>query len=126
MAVVVEPPPDDVEPPPLADDDSGLGEGLASIYSNRLSGRRTASGERYRPKLLTCAHRRLPFGTILLVEDMSTGQTVRCRVNDRGPHVDGRIVDLSRQAARDLGIVARGLARVRVSIAPADEPTATP
>ena len=118
MAVVVEPPPDDVEPPPLADDNSGLGVGLASVYSNRLSGRRTASGERYRSKLLTCAHRSLPFGTILIVEDISTGKTVRCRVNDRGPHVDGRIVDLSRQAARELGIVARGLARVRVSIDP--------
>ena len=118
MVVVVEPPPEDVEPPPLADDDSGLGVGLASVYSNRLSGRRTASGERYRPKLLTCAHRSLPFGTVLVVEDISTGKTVRCRVNDRGPNVDGRIVDLSRQAARELGIVARGLARVRVSIDP--------
>ena len=120
--LVVEPPPDDVEPPPLADDGSGLGVGLASVYSNRLSGRRTASGERYRPKLFTCAHRTLPFGTVLLVEDTSTGVTVRCRVNDRGPHVDGRIVDLSRKAARQLGIVDRGIAEVRISIAP-DEPT---
>jgi len=119
--VVVDPAPDDVEPPPLADDESGLGVGLASVYSNRLSGRRTASGERYRPKLFTCAHRSLPFGTILLVEDTSTGATVRCRVNDRGPHVDGRIVDLSRTAARQLGIIDRGLAEVRISIAP-DEP----
>lgn len=67
---------------------------------------------------MTCAHRSLPFGTVLLVEDTRTGATVRCRVNDRGPHVDGRIVDLSQEAARALGIIDRGIAEVRISIDP--------
>jgi len=90
--------------------------GLASHYSDALAGRPTASGEPYDPSEATCAHRELPFGTRLLVTDVRTERTVECRVNDRGPFVRGRIVDLSRSAAEQLGIIEQGLARVRIRV----------
>jgi rare lipoprotein A len=104
------------------DDDPALtavivAEGSASFYHDTLAGRRTANGERYNPEAQTCAHKTLPFGTILLVEDIKTGKSVHCRVNDHGPYVEGRVVDLSRRSARDLGILERGVARVRVRVA---------
>ncbi len=92
--------------------------GFASYYGHRFQGRRTASGERYDVARLTCAHRTAPFGSRLRVTDVETGRSVVVRVNDRGPFARGRIVDLSLAAARSLGIVKRGLARVRVE--PAD------
>ncbi len=88
--------------------------GLASYYADRFHGRRTASGEPYDRDAFTCAHPRARFGTRLRVTDLATGRSVVVRVNDRGPFVKGRIVDLSLAAARALGIVERGLARVRV------------
>jgi rare lipoprotein A len=88
--------------------------GVASYYGHRFQGRRTASGERYDVHALTCAHRTAPFGARLRVTDVASGRSVVVRVNDRGPFARGRIVDLSLAAARALGIVRRGVARVRV------------
>jgi rare lipoprotein A len=87
---------------------------MASYYGPSLDGRLTASGARYDPRAMTCAHRRLPFGSLVRVTDIETGRSVEVVVNDRGPHVPGRVVDLSAAAARALGIVERGVARVEV------------
>ena len=89
------------------------GTGLASFYSTGL---KTANGERFDPGQLTAAHRTLPFGTRLQVTNMQTGKTVMVRVNDRGPYVDGRELDLSRYAAESLGIVDQGVAKVHMAI----------
>jgi len=88
--------------------------GLASFYAHRFHGRRTASGARYDMHALTCAHPSAPFGTRLRVTELESGRSVVVTVTDRGPFTGGRIVDLSLAAAKKLGIVARGLARVRV------------
>lgn len=88
--------------------------GIASYYGESFQGRRTASGTRYDPRALTCAHPSAPFGTRLRVTDLESGRSVVVTVNDRGPFAPGRIVDLSLAAARALRIVDRGLARVRV------------
>ena len=91
---------------------SGAGqEGYASWYG---SGARTANGERYLPMGATCAHRTLPFGTVLRVTALQTGNQITCRVNDRGPFIRGRILDLSRGSAIALGIIGAGVARVRI------------
>jgi len=89
-------------------------EGLASYYADRFQGRPTASGQPYDRAALTCAHRTARFGTRLRVTDLATGRSVVVTVNDRGPQVAGRVVDLSRAAADQLGFTARGLASVRV------------
>lgn len=92
----------------------GAEVGLASFYAHRFQGRRTASGARYDMHALTCAHPSAPFGARLRVTDLETGRSVVVTVNDRGPFAQGRVVDLSLAAARKLGMVERGLARVRV------------
>ena len=89
---------------------------MASWYGKPFHGRKTASGERYDMGELTAAHRTLTFGTIVEVKDLEQGGKVRVRINDRGPFVDGRIIDLSRAAARKLGMVDRGVIRVRVVV----------
>ncbi|MDX1418570.1 MAG: septal ring lytic transglycosylase RlpA family protein [Rubricoccaceae bacterium] len=89
-------------------------EGVASRYARSLHGRRTASGERYDHDGLTAAHRSLPFGTLLRVVNARNGQAAVVRVNDRGPFIRGRSLDLSGAAARRLGF--RGLVRVRYEI----------
>jgi rare lipoprotein A len=88
--------------------------GVASYYAGELGGRRTASGARYDPLALTCAHPTAPFGSRLRVTDLESGRSVVVTVNDRGPFARGRVVDLSLAAARALGMVERGVARVRV------------
>ena len=93
---------------------SGGEVGLASFYSRRHHGRRTASGARFDMHALTCAHRTAPFGTRLRVTDVDSGRSVVVTVTDRGPFKRGRVVDLSLAAARRLGMVSRGVARVRV------------
>lgn len=77
---------------------------------------KTASGERYNPDGFTAAHRSLPFGTRLLVENVGTGRSVVVRVNDRGPFVKGRLIDVSRGAARKLGMLGSGIATVRLKV----------
>jgi rare lipoprotein A len=87
---------------------------VASFYGERFHGRTTASGARYDMHALTCAHPSAPFGARLRVTDLESGRSVVVTVTDRGPFVRGRIVDLSLAAARRLGMVERGVARVRV------------
>ena len=89
--------------------------GLASWYGARYQGRVTASGERFDMKQLTAAHRSLPFGSKVLVKCPSTGRSVVVRINDRGPSPRGRIIDLSWEAARELGILRRGVAKVEIT-----------
>ncbi len=91
-----------------------VGEGRASYYGERFRGRRTASGERFDPDGLTAAHRTLPFGTRLRVTNVRTGQSVVVRVTDRGPFHGSRLIDLSKAAARRIGMVRSGTARVRI------------
>jgi rare lipoprotein A len=103
--------------PPASPDPAArgyLGEGIASYYGPGLHGRPTASGERFNQNAMTAAHRKLPFGTCLRVVNMENGRSVDVRVNDRGPYKEGRIVDVSLAAAKKLGLVDKGLARVRL------------
>jgi rare lipoprotein A len=90
-------------------------KGGASYYADKFKGRRTASGEKFRQHKLTAAHKTLPFGTIVRVKNLSNGKTVKVRINDRGPFVSGRIIDLSKRAAKKLGIVQSGTAKVEIS-----------
>jgi peptidoglycan lytic transglycosylase len=90
--------------------------GLASWYGYPYHGRRTTSGEVYDMRDLTAAHRTLPFGTRLLVTNLDNGRVVEVRVNDRGPFVEGRILDLSRAAATLLGGEGAGAIRVRLRV----------
>jgi rare lipoprotein A len=90
--------------------------GIASWYGPEFRGHRTASGERFNPKELTAAHPSLPFQTKLKVTNPKNGRSVTVRVNDRGPGY-GRAIDLSEEAAKQLGIVDRGIARVEMQVA---------
>ena len=106
---------DTIEPPieivePVADTTSGrsLGRGIASYYGKRFHGRRTANGERFDMNALTAAHKKLPFGTRVRVINPNNGKSVVVRINDRGPYAHGRTIDLSRAAARKIGLVSRG------------------
>jgi rare lipoprotein A len=90
--------------------------GLASWYGEAHHGQPTASGEIFDMTRLTAAHRTLPLGTHLRVVNLENGRAVRVRVNDRGPYVDGRIIDLSREAARVLDMEARGVATVKLEV----------
>ena len=89
-------------------------KGKASYYALKFTGRKTASGERMHHDSLTCAHRTYPFGTQLKVTNPANGKSVIVRVTDRGPYVKGRIIDLSARAAREIGIIAQGIAPVIV------------
>ncbi|MES2691002.1 MAG: septal ring lytic transglycosylase RlpA family protein [Bacteroidota bacterium] len=91
--------------------------GVASYYANKFHGRRTSSGERYSKNKLTAAHRTLPFGTLVKVTEVKTGKWLIVRINDRGPHTRKRIIDLSYEAARQLGMVkGKGLLKVRIRV----------
>lgn len=91
----------------------GASQGIASFYTE---GTKTASGERFNTHDLTAAHPTLPFGTRLRVTNVATGRAVTVRVNDRGPYVQGRVVDVSYSAADALGMVGKGLANVRLDV----------
>jgi len=88
--------------------------GTASYYGSRHHGKRTASGEAFDQHGLTAAHRSLPFGTRVLVTNLKNDRSVVVRINDRGPHTRGRLIDLSRAAAQSLDMLRSGTARVRV------------
>lgn len=91
--------------------------GLATWYGESFAGRRTANGERFDPRGMTAAHRKLPFGTWVEVRRPDTGRAVRVRINDRGPWGDERkIIDLARAAAEALDLVAAGVARVEIRV----------
>lgn len=88
--------------------------GHASFYGRELAGRRTASGEVFRPDAMTAAHRSLPFGSRVKVTNHTNGKAVVLRITDRGPFVRGRIIDVSHGAARVLGFAGQGTARVTI------------
>lgn len=90
--------------------------GKASFYADKFEGRPTASGEKYRHNKLTAAHKTLPFGTKVKVTNLDNNKTVEVVINDRGPYVDGRIIDLSKSAAEQLGFINQGLAEVKMEI----------
>lgn len=90
--------------------------GHASYYSDRFHGRRTATGERFDQSALTAAHKTLPLGTKVRVTRVKTGDSVVVRINDRGPYAKGRVIDLSRRAARELGMIGTGVGKVRVDV----------
>ncbi|MGI4834278.1 MAG: septal ring lytic transglycosylase RlpA family protein [Janthinobacterium lividum] len=90
--------------------------GQGSYYADKFAGRPTASGAPYRPGQLTAAHNSLPFGTRIRVTNVRTGRSVKVVVNDRGPHVKGRIVDVSKRAAAKIGLLDAGVAPVRLRV----------
>lgn len=90
--------------------------GLATYYGGYRSVRRTSNGEIFNENNMTCAHRTLPFGTMLKVREVSTGKEVVVRVTDRGPFGKGRIIDLTTGAARKLGMISKGVTQVEISI----------
>jgi rare lipoprotein A len=90
--------------------------GLASYYASRFHGGRTASGQRYDETLLTAAHRTLPFGTRVEVTNLGNGRKVVVTVTDRGPFSRGRVIDVSKRAARKLAFVREGTARVKLEV----------
>jgi rare lipoprotein A len=92
-------------------------QGEASWYGPGFAGRPTANGEVFDPRELTAAHPTLPFGTRVEVRNLETGRTVVVRINDRGPFVPGRIIDLSQAAAEAIGLIATGVAPVRITLA---------
>nr|WP_298250686.1 septal ring lytic transglycosylase RlpA family protein [uncultured Halomonas sp.] len=89
--------------------------GYASFYHDKFQGRTTASGVPFDQNQLTAAHRRLPFGTQVVVQRPDTGQEVTVVINDRGPFIKGRIIDLSKRAARRLGLIDIGVAPVVIT-----------
>ncbi|MDP9138072.1 MAG: septal ring lytic transglycosylase RlpA family protein [Pseudomonadota bacterium] len=95
------------------EDATAVQSGLASYYK---SGKRTANGERFNPHGLTAAHRTLPFGTRVRVVNVSTGKTVVVRINDRGPFIRGRIIDLALGAANKVGLTRSGVAKVTIRV----------
>ncbi|WP_375579224.1 septal ring lytic transglycosylase RlpA family protein [Marivirga tractuosa] len=91
-------------------------KGQASYYADKFEGKQTASGEKYKHNKLTAAHKSLPFGTIVKVTNIGNGEFVEVRINDRGPFVEGRIIDLSRSAAEHLKFINQGLAEVQIEV----------
>jgi len=91
-------------------------EGVASYYANDFHGKLTSNGETFDMNSLTAAHRTFPFGTKIRVTNLENGQAVVVRVNDRGPFKEGRIIDLSLGAAREINLIKTGTARVRLEV----------
>lgn len=93
---------------------SGAESGYASYYADKYEGRKTSNGEIFRQRKLTAAHKTLPFGTKVKVTNLSNGQTVRVRINDRGPFIEGRIIDLSKAAAKKIDMISAGVIKVKI------------
>ncbi|MCR5813581.1 MAG: septal ring lytic transglycosylase RlpA family protein [Desulfovibrio sp.] len=108
---------------PLKDPRGYRAQGIASYYASAFQGRKTASGERYDQRDLTCAHTTLPFASKVRVTNLRNGRSVLVRVNDRGPFKKGRIVDLSKAAAQELNMLGQGTAKVLVEYAEEDGKT---
>ena len=89
--------------------------GLASFYADKFEGRTTANGEIYKHSKFTAAHKTLPFGTMLKVTNLENGKMVTVRVNDRGPFIKGRIIDLSKLAAKELDFIKLGITKVKIT-----------
>jgi rare lipoprotein A len=96
--------------------------GMASYYANKYNGRKTASGERYRSKKFTAAHKTLPFGTVVKVTNLKNGKSVIVKINDRGPYSKGRIIDLSKAAAKQIDMINDGVVKVKVELTGKKEP----
>jgi rare lipoprotein A len=109
--------------PPTQVPTRAVEDGVASWYGPGFHGRRTASGEVYDQHELTAAHRTLPIGTRVVVTNLVNGRSVEVRINDRGPFVEGRTIDLSYAAARSIGMIGTGTARVRVEVLGATGPS---
>ena len=101
---------------PAVPRETDLLRGVASWYGEEFAGRTTANGEIFDPARLTAAHRTMPFGTILDITNPKTSQKVRVRVNDRGPYVGNRVIDLSYEAARQIGLVEPGIGEVEIRV----------
>jgi rare lipoprotein A len=97
---------------------AGPSVGLASYYGHKFQGRRTASGERFDMHAFTAAHPRLAFGTRVRVTNLQNNRSVDVRINDRGPFVKGRIIDLSYAAAKKIGMLSVGVVKVQIAILP--------
>lgn len=95
--------------------------GKASFYADKFEGTPTASGEKYRHNKLTAAHKTLPFGTRVKVTNLANNESVEVVINDRGPYVESRIIDLSRSAAEKLGFINQGLAEIRLEVVDAGD-----
>lgn len=93
-----------------------IGTGEASYYGRKFAGNRTANGERFDPGRLTAAHRTLPFGSKVKVTNPRNGRSVVVRINDRGPFHGNRVIDLSKEAARQIGLIQRGSGKVRLAL----------
>lgn len=91
-------------------------KGTASFYADKFVGRKTASGDLYSHDKYTCAHKTLPFGTKLKVTNLSNNKSVIVTVNDRGPFVGTRLIDLSKSAAKEINMVQQGIAKVKIEI----------
>ena len=89
-------------------------KGLASYYADSYEGKTTANGETYRQGKITAAHKTLPFGTKVEVTNLSNNKSVVVRINDRGPYISGRIIDLTKAAAREIDMVGAGVAKVKI------------
>jgi rare lipoprotein A (peptidoglycan hydrolase) len=111
-------------PPPQAKTTTPAGQptitqvGTASWYGPGFHGRATASGETFNQHALTAAHRTLPLGTEATVTNLATGQSVQVKINDRGPYVPGRHLDLSQAAAKKIGLTRKGVAKVKIEAKP--------
>ena len=88
--------------------------GTASYYGSQFNNRETASGSKYNPKRRTAAHKTLPFGTKVIVTNLSNHQRVKVRITDRGPFVKGRIIDLSQKAAQKIDMITQGITQVEL------------
>ena len=111
-------------PPPVGARVGDTESGLASWYGHPYHGRQAADGEIYDMEKLTAAHRTLPFNTWVRVENLNNSRTVDVRIIDRGPFVDGRIIDLSHRAAVDIDLIGPGVARVKLTVI--EPPAAAP
>ncbi len=100
---------------PSSQEVSGTETGLASFYSETYNGKKTANGEIYNSSDYTAAHKKLPFNTKVIVTNLSNGKTVKVRINDRGPFVTGRIIDLTRAAAKKIDMIGAGVVKVKIS-----------
>jgi len=100
----------------LSTEPGSVQEGLASYYAHRFHGRTTANGEIYDENKMTAAHRTLAFGTKVRITDIVSGKAVVVRINDRGPFVAGRIIDLSYRAAEELDMINAGVVEVRLEV----------
>jgi rare lipoprotein A len=117
VPVAAAPLPDDIASAPAElPAATSLGNGTASYYAHKFHGRRTASGETFDNGAMTAAHRTLPFGSLVRVTNPANGQSVVVRINDRGPFTRGRAIDVSRAAAEQLGLIARGHATVELEL----------